>query len=283
MSRASPAAGSHFADDWLTLREAVDHRSRAHGLTLLAAAHLRRTAAGRRARVVDLGAGRGSNLRYLAPRLHQPVAWRLLDQDAELLAAAERAMPPDAGDHCQLSAEIVDLAAPLTPVLRDADLVTASALIDLVSRGWIDTLAEACARDGAAVLITLSVDGRIQFSDADADDAVVRRALARDQARDKGFGPALGAAAPAVLINALARCGYAVATQPSDWQLGRDDAALARALIAGWQSAATRQQTDQAERMAAWAARRVEAVERGRARLCIGHIDVLGLPNPRRR
>ena len=55
-----------FTLDWLALREPVDHRSRSE----LALAGLRDWWRARRAsRVVDLGCGTGSNLRYLAPRL----------------------------------------------------------------------------------------------------------------------------------------------------------------------------------------------------------------------
>lgn len=279
MSSEPPAAGSRFADNWLSLREAMDHRSRAHGLAALAARHLRRKTGGQPARVIDLGAGSGSNLRYLAPRLGQPMEWQLIDQDAGLLATAVRTTPLDDDGASRLSTDIVNLAAPLSPVLAGADLVTASALIDLVSRIWIEKLVEACAQAGAAVLIAVSVDGRIRFSDHDADDDIVCRAIAYDQAYDKGFGPALGGTAPAVLINALARRGYAVTAQQSDWYIEAGDAVLARALIEGWRDAATCQRPDGAERIARWAERRSEDVEQGRTRLRVGHIDVLGLPN----
>lgn len=281
MSGTPPVAGSQFTSDWLTLREAVDHRSRAHGLTGFAADHLRRTTAGRPASVVDLGAGRGSNLRYLAPRLDRPVAWRLLDQDAALLDTAIRTTALAGADARRLSTEIVDLAAPLAPMLAGADLVSASALIDLVSPEWIQAFADACAQTGAAVLVTLSIDGRIQFTDREVDDDRVRRILARDQLRNKGLGVALGAAAPAALVNALARCGYAVTAQPSDWQLGPADAALAHALIDGWHEAAARQAPDQADRIDRWAERRAADVRDGRSRLTVGHVDVLGLPGRR--
>ncbi|MGB7755650.1 MAG: hypothetical protein WBL23_06270 [Salinisphaera sp.] len=279
MSGASPGAGSHFADDWLLLREAVDHRSRAHGLAALAARHLRRKSGGRPARVIDLGAGRGSNLRYLVPRLGRPIEWQLIDQDAGLLATAVRTTPLDDADAGRLTTEIVNLAAPLSPVLAGADLVTASALLDLVSRRWIENLVDACTRAGAAVLIAVSVDGRVRFSDHDADDDLVCWAVARDQARDKGFGPALGGTAPAVLINALARRGYAVTAQQSDWHVEAGDARLARALIEGWRDAATCQRPDRADCIARWADRRSEDVDQGRTRLRVGHIDVLGLPH----
>lgn len=281
MSHPAPADGSRFADDWLAAREPVDHRSRAHGLSRFAAAHLRRCA-GNRARVIDLGAGRGSNLRYLAGRLDGPIDWHLLDHDADLLAAVVRDGLPTGRDHDRLTIARIELAEPLAPLLAGADLVTAAALLDLASRAWIDAFVAACAEAGAAVLVALSVDGRILFSAPDADDNLIRAAVAADQGRDKGLGVALGTAAPAALVDALARYGYAVISQPSDWHLDRRDIALARPLIEDWRDAGYRQRPAQAERIAAWAARRVAAIEDSATRLRVGHVDILGLPNRRR-
>lgn len=276
------APGSRFAGDWLSLREAVDHRSRAHGLTMFAARHLALRTGQDGATVIDLGTGRGSNLRYLlcalAPGLTGSITWRLLDQDDELLAAAVRETPRHDKRDRRFVPEVVDLAAGLSPLLAGADLVTASAFLDLVSQDWIERFVAACARARAAVLVAVSIDGRIEFTDPDPLDTHVRAAIARDQARDKGFGPALGAAAPAALINALSRRGYAVTAQPSDWRLDADDAALARALIAGWQKAAASQRPDIAAHIDAWAERRTRALEQEQTGLRVGHVDVLGVP-----
>ena len=55
-----------FDADWLALREPIDHRSRAESLL----APLCETWRARGwSRVLDLGSGAGSNLRYLASRL----------------------------------------------------------------------------------------------------------------------------------------------------------------------------------------------------------------------
>jgi len=71
--------------DWLALREPVDHRSRAADLV----APLAEWWGSRPSqRVLDLGSGTGSNLRYLAPRLPGGQEWTLVDRDA---AALDRA------------------------------------------------------------------------------------------------------------------------------------------------------------------------------------------------
>ncbi|TAM85237.1 MAG: class I SAM-dependent methyltransferase [Candidimonas sp.] len=266
------ADSAHFPADWLALREPVDHRSRVGELTRLLARHLRACVA-EMPTVVDLGAGCGSNLRYLSEHLPEPIRWRLLDHDAALLAAVPRHLR----ERDIVSTETVDLSMPLAPVLAGADLVTASALIDLASADWIGGLCGACAAAGAAVLIALTVDGRVTFADDDADDEWVRAAVARDQHRDKGLGLALGGDAPAVLIDALGARGYAVGARPSDWRLGSADAALAGALIDGWRKAAQRQCPRKRDAIARWALRRAAAVADGRAALTVGHLDVLGI------
>lgn len=268
--------GSHFAGNWLTLREPVDHRSRAHGLTNLANRYLHREAAAPPT-IIDLGAGRGSNLRYLNAYLDGPAHWRLLDHDSALLATAAASEY----ERDTVTTGIFDLSAPLEPMLADADLVSASALLDLVSADWIETFCSACSAAGAAVLMALSIDGQILFSDAEPLDARIRAAVALDQRRDKGLGPALGSAAPTVLVNSLTARGYAVTTKASDWHLDHTDAALAHALIDGWREAAQRQYPQSHAAIAGWAERRRTAVAEGRTRLIVGHVDVLGLPNPR--
>jgi len=266
--------GSRFAADWLALREPVDHRSRADALM----APLRRHLLGRGHRpvtVVDLGAGAGSNRRYLSSHLRVPARWVLLDQDTALLA---RAVSTGSPDH-RVTVRSFDLSAPLAPVLRGADLVTASALLDLASDAWIRSLCDACADTGAAVLMALTVDGRVRFSDEDPLDRRVMDWVGQDQRRDKGLGLALGSRAPASLRQALALRGYRVVERASDWVLGRMDGALIDALIDGWREAAQRQCPREAiAAVAAWAAGRTGSTLQDGATVRVGHVDVLGLP-----
>src|SRR5699024_7931966 len=111
-----------------------------------------------------------------------------------------------------------------------ADLVTASALLDLTSAEWLNALCRACVKAGAAILMALTIDGQIRFSHADPMDEPVKRALVCDQRRDKGLGLALGGEAVPVLVNILARYGYAVTVQSSHWYLDHRNGELAAAL-----------------------------------------------------
>ncbi|RJS92757.1 class I SAM-dependent methyltransferase [Salinisphaera sp. Q1T1-3] len=267
-------AGAIFEDEWLSLREPLDHASRAHGLARASATDLARR--GRRApHVVDLGTGTGSNPRYLARFLPPDTRWHLVDNDAahlERLAATY-------GSGARPTLHCRDLAEPLAPILAAADLVTAAALIDLVSAAWIDELATAVSAIGAALLVAMSVDGHIRFTGpVDNDDGPLLDALAQHQRRDKGLGAALGTAAPATLINAMAARGHVVTAMPTSWHIDARHERLADMLLAGWAEAAGQAWPADETRFAAWARRRHADIAAGRTRLLVGHVDVLALP-----
>ena len=274
-----------FDPAWLALREPVDHRSRAAAAVSLLAPAWR---AGGWSRIVDLGAGTGSNLRYLAPRLPGVRSWTLVDHDAALLA---RAAAPDGAE---LTRVVGDLAAAGLDAVggSNADLVTASALLDLASKDWLDALAAACRGSGSAALFALNYDGGIRWhagandprpSD-DPDDALVRRSVNAHQRRDKGLGPALGPMAGLTAENAFRAAGYRAWLLPSPWRLGPGDAALARALVDGWEAAAVEHLREASadaagvDRVRAWAERRRATIASGRFGLIVGHLDLLALP-----
>ncbi|WP_423820522.1 hypothetical protein V5738_09225 [Salinisphaera sp. SPP-AMP-43] len=273
---STPAAGSVFESDWLAEREAIDHRSRSAGLCAAVCCHLSRRSSPT-VTIVDLGAGRGSNFRYLAPRLPGPQHWRLLDHDAGLLDTIE-AQSAGLAPADTLETQAIDLGADLGTAIDGADLVTASALLDLVSPAWMDALAARCAAQGSALLMALSIDGHIDFDGpADPLDGLVRAELAKDQQRDKGLGPALGGRAPAQLINTLSAHGFAVTAMPSPWRLGPADADLVASLIDGWRGAVATRRPDLASTLANWAERRTHAVIDSEHALSVGHVDVLGV------
>ncbi len=172
-----------FTADWLALREPADARSRSDALV----AELRAVLDSRSA-ILDLGAGTGANARHLAPRLGGTHAWTLVDHDAALLATLRNRLPARIEWHA-LNTDLCGVdALPFPP----RGLVTASALLDLVSAQWLDAIAAHCAQAGAAALFALSYDGRIAFDPPHPDDERVRVLVNLHQRTDKGFGPALG-------------------------------------------------------------------------------------------
>jgi SAM-dependent methyltransferase len=282
---------SGFSASWLALRESADHRSRNAELARRVAGRFDKTPT---LRVIDLGSGTGSNLRATAPLLGLNQEWTLVDYDPALLEEAARALTAWAddakaiGDSLVLvkggatigvSFRIADLNLELETVLeKKPDLVTASALFDLISEGWMARFAGAVAQSGASFYTVLTYDGRDEFAPAHALDAAVISAFATHQTRDKGFGPAAGPKAAAALADAFRMAGYQVETGSSPWLLESDDNALVQELLGGLANAVGETALVAAEELKAWLAfRKAAAVGKG-ARLVTGHTDILAYP-----
>lgn len=250
--------------------------------------------------IVDLACGSGSTLRHLAPGLGGRQHWRLLDHDPALLAVIPSTLTAWAqreGHTCHastkkggglhigstgfdlsVSCEQIDLAGQLDQLdLSGTQLLTASALFDLVSASWLSRLLERAGRAGVAMLFALHVDGRTDWLPSDPDDEAVHQLFTAHQGRDKGFGPALGPAAVGCLTEALKHSGYAVRQARSDWLIdGAQGDALHRALLQGMAAAAMEQDAAAAPWLQAWLSRRQAAVPHSSLR--VGHADVLAWP-----
>lgn len=260
---------SGFSAEWLALREPADVAARSEVVTAAVVSAL----SGRvPVRVADLGCGSGSNIRYLASRLPQPQVWRLVDHDPDLLAVA-RSRVPQAVD-----TRVADLRALDASLIDGCTLVTASALLDLVSDAWVRHFAALCRAAGAVVLVALNYDGRMTCTPADPDDGFVRDMVNAHQRTNKGFGPALGPDSGPRTAQALADVGYHVVVDKSDWVIGPDQAELQRQLIAGWADAAVELRPSEAERVRAWQRRRLACVDDGESTVQVGHDDVAGIP-----
>lgn len=255
-----------FDAAWLTLREPVDHRSRPAALLAPLQAWCSRYDP---LQVLDLGSGRGSNLRYLAPRLSVPQHWRLLDHDRGLLQDAQPPAPEIA-----VTPLVRDLRSTGELPLDRVHLVTGSALLDLVSDDWLAALAAACAAHRNAVLFALNVDGEVDWQPPDPGDAALFAAFHAHHAGDKGFGPALGAGAGRRMQELFAGHGYTVACMPSPWQLTAADRRLQQMLSDGWVAAASEQRPALAAEFRRWGRRRCAAG----GTLRVGHLDLLALP-----
>ena len=236
--------------EWLTLREPADAAARSAEL------------AGRlgRPRVIhDLGGGSGAMGRWLAPRLHGPQHWVVHDRDGALLKLAH-ADPPAGATVEARSGNIARLTA---RDVEGADLVTASALLDLLTADALARILRACA--GLPMLLALTVTGRVTLGPAEPLDARIGAAFNAHQRRDGLLGPDAVGQLPA---DALVR--------PSPWRLGPADADLIAEWLVGWVGAAGEQ--DPALETGAYLERRLAQAAAGELAVTVDHADVLVPP-----
>ena len=279
---------------WLQLREPADVAARSESLTRTIVGSL---AHRETVQVLDLATGTGSNLRYLAPRLQSRQRWRVIDRDSTLLAllpermsswgagrgydvdtigGSESVIQSEEDLVCQVESSPLDVnSLDDLDIFANCHLVTASALLDLVSEQWLIALAARCHEVGAAVLFALTYSGCSSCVPAEPEDEMVRDLLNRHQKTDKGLGgPAAGPDAASCAARCFADVGYRVWTEPSDWMLGSPEHELQRRLVDGWAQAATELAPDNASGIARWHARRIAHVDAGRSRIVVGHFDV---------
>ena len=268
---------SGFSAEWLTLREPHDLRSRNHAVLDAVSAYLEIRPV---VRVVDLASGTGSTLRALSGRLPSRQNWTLIDNDFGLLA---RAVASHLAENVAADAVKLDLNLSLEAALdRDVDLVTMSALLDLVSSAWLDRLAVTVTARGTPLYAALSYDGRIGFVPADPFDAAIVAAVNAHQLGDKGFGPALGPAAAASAVARLEALGYSVNQGVSDWVIGPEDKDMQTELLAGWANAARDTGAIPPAEIAAWFERRRRVIAAWQSSLRVGHVDFFAMPSTTR-
>ncbi|UQA98107.1 class I SAM-dependent methyltransferase [Streptomyces halobius] len=275
---------SRFAPEWLELRERADAAARAPGLLRPLRTWLsgRAVAQDRGLVIRDLGCGTGSMGRWLAVRLPGPQHWILHDHDAALLARAECRLPASARDGSPVTAtaEHGDLARLTADALVGTSLVTASALLDLLTADEVRALAAACAGAGCPALLALSVAGRVELTPSDPLDAEIGAAFNDHQRRTDRGRRLLGPDAVAAATDAFERHGAMVHVQPSPWRLGGPEDALTAEWLRGWVGAACAQRPDLAPRAAPYLRERLSACAVGELSVMVQHTDLLALPQP---
>ncbi len=248
-----------FSADWLALREPADRAARDDHL-LRQAARL----AGDNPVILDLGCGTGATARALSGTLPDTAQWRLLDNDPILLDKASAEIGTSAETY------LVNLADVEALPLDGVTLVTASALLDLVSEAWLSAFAK---RLNVPFYAALSYDGLMRWTPANQTDEAITTAFNRHQRTDKGFGPALGPDAAIRAVEILRDAGCDVQTANSPWKLGPDMAKLHSELVDGISQAACEAGAQNTE---AWSRSRREGAQKGRC--VIGHVDILATP-----
>lgn len=277
---------------WLALREPADTGARSVSLTR---AIVNAIATADPLNVLDLATGTGSNLRYLTTRLPANQSWLVVDRSSTLLAempARTRSWVAARGHdvvtdgsgfvitgqelNCRVETRQLDLeTVDVADLFAARHLVTASALLDLVSEPWLRQLAARCRAAHAAALFTITYNGRSSCSPVEPEDEMVLDLFNRHQRTDKGLGgPAAGPDATVCAERCFAEAGYRVRVEPSDWVLGPRQAELQRRLIEGWAAAAAEISPSSAETIGSWKIRRLQHVDADRSRITVGHHDL---------
>jgi SAM-dependent methyltransferase len=261
---------------WLALREPADFAARSVRLTT---AMVERLAGVRPLRALDVGTGTGSNIRYLAPRFHVEQQWTAVDRDPVLLAEAA-ARCASAAPAVQIDTRLLDLGESLPSELFDTrHLVTASALLDLVSSRWLDAIAGYCRRAGACALFTITYNGWYECDPRDPDDDRVFALFNQHQLNDKGLGgPAAGPRGTDVAREAFSRAGFEVQVEPSNWHIAPEAREFQAELIEGWAGAAGEIAPTERKMIEAWKERRLSHVTAGRSIIVVGHYDLAAAP-----
>jgi SAM-dependent methyltransferase len=269
--------GIRVSGEWLALREPADAAARAPDL----AEHLGRElpATGRRV-IHDLGCGTGAMGRWLAPLLPGSQHWVVHDRDADLLELAAADPPGPAADGAVVTVEAKqsDITRLQPDDLADATLITASALLDLLTADELAGLVAVCAGAGCPMLLTLSVIGHVELTPADPLDRDVGAAFDAHQRRTVEARRLLGPDAVALAVEEFGRLGAEVLVRPSPWRLGALQADLAAEWFTGWVGAACEQQAELAAEADAYTRRRLAQATAGQLAVTVDHADLLVLP-----
>jgi hypothetical protein len=219
--------------------------------------------------------------RWLAPLLPGPQRWVLHDLDEDLLdiAAGELARPRAAnGVSIAVETRESDVTELRPDDLAGAGLVTASALLDLLTGDELVRLIDLCTDAGCPALLTLSVVGRVELFPADPLDSLMAAAFDAHQRRTTGRGRLLGPDAVAAAAEGFRDRGAKVHIRSSPWRLGAADADLTREWLSGWIGAACEQSAELSATVGSYASRRLAEARAGELAVTVAHADLVVLP-----
>jgi len=262
---------------WLRLREPADASARAVPLVELLRPRL---PAEGPVTVHDLGAGTGSTARWLAPLLTGPQHWVLYERDEDLLACAATEPAPYArdGGRVTVATRLRDITRLPPGDLAGAGLVTASALLDMLTADDLRRMLRLCTGKGSPLLLALTVVGRVALNPSDPLDARMAAAFNAHQRRTTSAGRLLGPDAVDAAVDELRGTGARVVVRPSPWRLDPAHADLTAAWFEGWVHAAYEQEPALAEVAGAYRDRRLAQAAAGELAVTVGHADLLVLP-----
>jgi hypothetical protein len=272
------ADGVRVSPEWLVLREPADAAARSVELAERLTRHL--PAAGPLV-IHDLGGGSGAMGRWLAPRLPGPQHWVVHDRDADLLELAVADPPGPAADGAAVTVEArcSDITRLAPADLADASLITASALLDMLTADELAAMLGACTAIGRCpILLALTVAGRVALIPADPLDARMAAAFNVHQRRTTTARRRLGPDAVGAAVEELRRTGAEVLVRPSPWRLDAAHADLMAKWLGGWVAAACEQEPVLAADADAYRDQRLAQAAAGELVVTVDHADLLVAP-----
>jgi hypothetical protein len=272
------AQGVRVSPEWLVLREPADAAARSAELAERLRLHLPPAS---RLVIHDLGGGSGAMGRWLAPRLPGRQHWVVHDRDAALLELAVADPPGPAADGAAVTVEArrSDITRLAPDDLAGASLITASALLDMLTADELAAMLGACtAIGGCPILLALTVVGRVALAPADPLDARMAAAFNAHQRRTTTAGRLLGPDAVDVAVEQLRRTGAEVLVRPSPWRLDAAHADLTAKWFGGSVAAACEQEPALAAEAGAYRDRRLAQAAAGELAVTVDHADLLVLP-----
>jgi hypothetical protein len=264
--------------EWLALREPEDAAARSRDLALAAAELL---PAGPVV-VHDLGSGTGSMMRWLAPFLPGPQTWILHDWNAGLLERAIGGVRPEDRDHAAVSvhAHTGNLADLRPTDLAGASLVTASALLDVLTSQETHAIVDACVGARRPALLALSVTGDVRLSPPHELDGEFENAFQAHQLRETDGRRQLGRYGAPIAQGLFSEAGWQVRPSTTVWRLDHRRPRLLSEWFSGWVDAAVEQDPGLHAKSASYHRLRTSQIERGELAAQISHVDLLAWPRP---
>ena len=261
------------ASDWLSLRRPADEAAREAARPAIAAmdAHLaEQLSDGQTVHVIDLGAGTGANLAFLAPRLAVSQRWTLIDRDEELLDEVPQSMSTT--QVIEVTRLAIDLDE-LEYVLGEDEptLITCTAVLDVLTESQVLSLATLVAERGLAVLFSLSVTGEVRLHPPLELDFRIGSAFNAHQRRSGLAGPR----ATVLAAHVLSSHGRDVTITDTPWTLGSGSEALIERYLTDRVGAAVANDPSLRPAAGTWLETRLSQLHQGNLRVHVGHQDLM--------
>jgi hypothetical protein len=260
--------------DWLVARVTADNAARAATLTTLLPQLIDYLIdpdlPDATVQIIDLGAGSGANQRWLAPRLPIPQRWLHVDHNPVI----SRSQPLPA-ETVIIDASVEALDQLLASSNGRRQLVTCSALLDVLTTEQITAVCQAAINHRVAAFFSLTVTGDLILDPPHPHDQLLSAAFNDHQRRAGRPGPD----ASALTVELLGAAKFAVRIQDTPWQLTADSApAFVDQLLTERLAAAVAQDPALVAAAADWLDLRRAQLAAGVLRIELAHCDILGLP-----